>query len=88
MEEDGDPAAGAVLAQAHLEALVRHADDDEADARPGVEPPVDEVQLTCTVAHELGGERGAQEALTQFLLHGDGEGLALRDDKDRQKFLP
>jgi hypothetical protein len=29
--EDGDPAADAVLAQTRREALMRHADDDEAD---------------------------------------------------------
>jgi NAD(P)-dependent dehydrogenase (short-subunit alcohol dehydrogenase family) len=45
VEEDGDPAAGAVLTQAHLVALMRHADDDEADARPGVEQPVHQLQL-------------------------------------------
>jgi hypothetical protein len=43
-------------------ALVRHADDDEADARPGVEPLVDEVQFTRTVAHEHGGEHSPEAA--------------------------
>jgi len=32
VEEHGNPAADTVLAQAHREALVRHADDDEANA--------------------------------------------------------
>jgi hypothetical protein len=31
VEEDGNPLTCAVLAQAHREALMRHADDDEAD---------------------------------------------------------
>jgi hypothetical protein len=38
VEEDGDPPASAVLAQAHREALVRHAGDDQPDAGPVVEP--------------------------------------------------
>jgi hypothetical protein len=62
VEEDRNPAADSVLAQAHRVALVRHADDDETDARPGVEPLVDEVQFTRTVAHEHRGERGAEAA--------------------------
>ena len=62
VEEDGDPAADTVLAQAEREALMRHARDDQAEAGPGVEPVVDEVQLTRAVAHEHGGERGAEAA--------------------------
>jgi hypothetical protein len=54
--------ADAVLAQAHREALMRHADDDETDAGPGIEPVVDEAQLRRVVAHEHRGERGAEAA--------------------------
>jgi hypothetical protein len=43
-------------------ALVRHVGDDEPEAGPVVELLVDEVQLTRTVAHEHGGERGTQAA--------------------------
>jgi hypothetical protein len=43
--EDGDPLARAVLADAHLEALVRHPDDDQADPRPRVEPAVEQPQF-------------------------------------------
>jgi hypothetical protein len=41
---------------------VRHARDDQAEAGPGVEPLVDEVQLARTVAHEHGREGGAEAA--------------------------
>jgi hypothetical protein len=37
--EDGDPLRGAVLSQAHLKALVRHANEDKADTGPRAEPP-------------------------------------------------
>jgi hypothetical protein len=43
--EDRDPSTGAVVTQVNAEALVRHADDHEPDAGPGVEPLVDESQL-------------------------------------------
>jgi hypothetical protein len=62
VEDHSDPPADAVLAQAHREALMRHADDDEADAGPGVGPVVDEPQLRRIGAHEHGGERSAQAA--------------------------
>jgi hypothetical protein len=62
VEEDGDPAADAVLSEAHREALVRHAGDDQAETGPGVEPLMDQVQLARTVAHQHGGERGAEAA--------------------------
>ena len=35
---------------------------NEADPGPGVEPLMDQVQLPRTVAHEHGGERGAEAA--------------------------
>jgi hypothetical protein len=41
--EQGDPLAGAVLTQAHLEPLMRHLDDDQPDAGPRVEPPMHEL---------------------------------------------
>jgi hypothetical protein len=56
--EDGDPAADAVFAQAHGEALVRHAGDDEPDAGPAVGPLAHETQLRRVVAHKYGRERG------------------------------
>jgi hypothetical protein len=42
--------------------LVRHADDDQAEAGPRVEPTVYERQLRRVVAHEHGSERGAEAA--------------------------
>jgi len=62
MEEHRDPPANAVLAQAHGEALMRHADDDQADTGPGVEPRVHEPQFRRVVGHEHGGECGAEAA--------------------------
>jgi hypothetical protein len=41
---------------------VRHARDDEPDPRPRVQPVVNEPQLRRVVAHERGGERGAEAA--------------------------
>jgi YHS domain-containing protein len=54
VEEDGDPPANAMLAQAHREALVRQADDDEADPRSRIEPVAHEPQLGRVVSHEHG----------------------------------
>jgi hypothetical protein len=62
VEEHRDPPADAVLAQVHREALMRHADDDQADPGPRVEPGVDEPQLGRIDAHEHRGERGAEAA--------------------------
>jgi hypothetical protein len=58
--EDGDPAGRAMLAEADLIALVRHADDDQPDARPGVEPAVDEGQLGRMSTDEHGSQRSAE----------------------------
>jgi hypothetical protein len=58
--EDHDPLARAVLTQAHLKALVRHAGDDEADAGPRVEPLVHQPQLGRVRLHENSGERRAK----------------------------
>jgi hypothetical protein len=41
---------------------VRHAGDDEPDAGPVVEPVAHKPQLRRVVAHEHGGERGAEAA--------------------------
>jgi hypothetical protein len=62
VEEDRDPPADAVLAQAHREALMRHVDDDQADARSRVEPRADEPHLGRVVRHEHRGQRGAEAA--------------------------
>jgi hypothetical protein len=56
------PPAGAMLTQAYLIAVVRHAHHDEADAGPRVEPAVDEPQLRRVVGREHGGGRGAEAA--------------------------
>jgi hypothetical protein len=78
--EDGDPAADAVLAQAHREALMRHAGDDEPEAGPVVEPLAHEPQLRRVVAHEHGGE-GSAEAATAGVQGEDA--LAQRLDQRR-----
>ena len=59
--EDGDPLARAVLADAHLEALVRRPDDDQADPRPRVEPPVEQAQLGRARRDLEEPKRGAEE---------------------------
>jgi hypothetical protein len=41
---------------------VRHAGDDQAEAGPGVEPLMDQVQLARTVADQNGGEGGLEAA--------------------------
>jgi hypothetical protein len=71
----GDPAACAVLARAHREALVRHASDDEADPRPRVEPAADELNLGRVVRHQRGGEGGAETAATDFQFLWSGHSM-------------
>jgi hypothetical protein len=56
------PVAGRVGRQLHVPSLVRHARDDQAEAGPGIEPLVDQVQLAGTVAQKYGGQGGAQAA--------------------------
>ena len=60
--EDGDPLAGAVLAQAHLVAPMRHANHDERDARPRVEKLVHQPQLGGVGLDQYGGEGDAEAA--------------------------
>jgi hypothetical protein len=82
--EHGDPLASAVLAQAHLAALMRHPYDGEADAAPGVEPPAHQPQVGRVVAHEHRGERRAEAAATsvQFLWSGHSITWSARTSSD------
>jgi hypothetical protein len=61
-EEVRAPVSRSVGRELHVPALVRHAGDEEADAGPVVE----------SLAHEHGGERGAEAAAAgvQFLRSG------------------
>jgi hypothetical protein len=61
-EEVRAPVPSSVGGQQHVPPLVRHARDDEPDPRPRVQPVVNEPQLRRVVAHEHGGERGAEAA--------------------------
>jgi hypothetical protein len=56
------PVARDVGGELKVPAVVRHTGDDEAEAGPGIEPLVDEVQFTCAVAYQYGCERGAEAA--------------------------
>ncbi len=50
-----------MVAEAHLEALPRHPDQDQGDATPGVEESVNEAKLGgVEVPHAQGGQRGAE----------------------------
>jgi hypothetical protein len=51
-----------VLTEADLEALVRHADDGQANAGPRVESVVHQPQFRRARFHENGGERRANTA--------------------------
>jgi hypothetical protein len=68
--EDGDPPAGAVLTNAHLEALVCHADDDQADPRPRVEPAVEQLQLRRARRQAEEAEGGAEGGAALITSHG------------------
>jgi hypothetical protein len=61
--EHRDPLAGAVVAEANLKAVARHAGDDVAEAAPVIEAAVQQVQLRRVRLEgeeaEGGGERGA-----------------------------
>jgi hypothetical protein len=61
--EDGDLLTGTVLSQAHLTSLVRHADDDQANAGPRVEPVVHQPQLGHA-GRELEEAQGGADAAT------------------------
>ena len=59
--EHADPLAGAMLADGHLEALVRHADDYQANPRSRVEPAVEQAQLWRARLNLEEAERGARQ---------------------------
>jgi hypothetical protein len=61
-----------MLAEADLIALVRHADDDQADASSRVEQLVHQFQLRRLRLDEHGGERRAQAAATGVSSIGGG----------------
>src|SRR5215831_13126222 len=73
--------------------LVRHAGYDQAEAGPGVEPLMDQVQLARTVTHQDGGERGAEAADAGVEVHPDSLGAAENqgaadDQADREELGP
>src|SRR5262245_311010 len=83
-EEVRSPVAGRVGGELQIPTLVRHAGDDEAEPDHVVEPPVDEVQFTRTVAHEHGRERstGAAAAGVEFLWSGHSMTWSARASSD------
>jgi hypothetical protein len=84
-EEVRAPVTRRVGGELHVRTLVRHAGHDEADAGLAVEPLAHEAQLRRVVAHEHGGQRGAEAAAARVELYGVDHGLSQVEDFSSSK---
>jgi hypothetical protein len=68
-----------MLAETDLIALMRHADDDQPDAGPAIEPSVDEGQLGSSSVDEHGGQGSPEPTTASVQLLGS---VSRRGDTD------
>jgi len=80
--EEGRPPAVPIVGQRQVVAVAVHAEDDQAKARPGVEPGVENGKLGRLSLHAHGGEGGEQESATRGGVHRRG-GASGRDSRHR-----